>query len=257
MNQPFDPATLNGQVAIVTGASRGVGRAATLALAKHGVRVAAVARNKEQLAATVEQVHLLGGEILPLSIDLAFPDNGYSIVKKVIRDLGDLHILINNAAILGPLEYLTDVDYSDWVKVINTNLNGPFALTQAAVRYMITARYGRIINLVCDLCEHGLPRLGPYSVSKAALIQTTQVFGQELKSFGITVNGIDPGQVATDLRSELHGALSLEESAKSIAPEAVAPVLVLLASQAASEITGKIGTLDFFTRLLNGLGSPK
>ncbi len=243
---------LSGKVCLVTGGSRGIGRAAAVGLAKCGADVAVAARTREDLMDTVDLIENEGVRVLPLRVDLADPEKPLYVVSKILREFGCLDVLINSAGTLGALEYLTDVSEKEWDRVMAVNVKAPFMLSQAAARHMMSKRYGRIVNMVSGLGWKPLPRFGAYSVSKAGLIQMTRILALELKDFGITVNGIDPGQVDTTMQEEVRLAFRDEGEGKAKpkqelkTPETVVPAILYLASESSGETTGEIGNIEHF-----------
>ncbi|MBN2056451.1 SDR family oxidoreductase [bacterium] len=250
MTPPHENHDLTGRTALITGAGRGLGRAIALAAAGAGARLALVARSKADLMDTASLAEASGAAVLPLAIDISKPDNIHYCMQSIIRRFGDLDILVNNAAVLGPLDYLTDAHLRDWHAVMDTNLTSPFLFAQLAARRMIMLRRGWILNLVSEWAVTPRPRFGLYSIGKAGLTQMTRILAVELAPFDILVNGLDPGLMDTDLRRE--ATLALESSADSTEAaaclqepaEIAAAALYLISSEVCC--TGEIGSAAYF-----------
>jgi len=182
---------LNGQVAIVTGASRGIGRAIALALAACGAKVACIARSAEKLADTAAAIRAAGGTAEVFACDVTDGGSVQRVVDSVVEKWGKLHILVNNAGITrdGLIPRMSD---EDWDAVVNTNLRGTFLFTRAATRPMMHGRYGRIVNIASVSGLTGNPGQANYSASKAGIIGMTRTVAKELAGRKITVNAVAP-----------------------------------------------------------------
>jgi len=245
---PLLTVDLSGQNAIVTGASRGIGRAIALALAASGARVACVARSTDKLAETAEAIRAAGGTAEVFACDVTDAASVQQVVDTVAEQWGKLHILVNNAGITRDT-LIPRMSDDDWDSVINTNLRGTFLFTRAATRPMMQGRYGRIINIASVSGLTGNSGQANYSASKAGVIGLTRTVAKELASRKITVNAVAPGFIETEMTDAL-GPLVLDEVKKRIpmkrvgqADEIAAGVL-FLASAAASYITGQVLTID-------------
>ena len=240
---------LSGQAAIVTGASRGIGRAIALALAGAGAKVACVARSVDKLAETVEAIRARRrhGRGLRLRRDRR-PERAEGGRRRVVEKWGKLHILVNNAGITRDtlIPRMTD---DEWDAVINTNLRGTFLFTRAVTRPMMQARYGRIINIASVSGLMGNPGQANYSASKAGVIGMTRTVAKELAGRKITVNAVAPGFIETEMTEAL-GEAMLEEVKKRIPAkrlgqaDEIADGVLFLASEAAAYITGQVLTID-------------
>lgn len=252
---PSDPLSydLSGQVALVTGASRGIGRAIAVALARAGAQVACVARNRDKLEETVREIAAAGGKATADSAacfeaDAANSESVKNVVEAVIEKFSKLDILVNNAGITrdGLIPRMTD---EQWDDVIDTNLKGAFLFTRAVSRPMIQARYGRIINITSVSGMMGNPGQANYSASKAGLIGMTRTVCRELAGRNITVNAVAPGFIETEMTEAL-GASILDEvktriPAKRLGKAAeIANAVVFLASKPAGYITGHVLVVD-------------
>lgn len=239
---------LSNQVALVTGASRGIGRAIAEALAHSGAKVACVARNAEKLKETVDAITAAGGMALAFECDVADAASVGTAVAAVLEKWEKLHILVNNAGITRDT-LLARMSDEQWDEVVNTNLRGAFLFTRAATRPMMSGRYGRIINISSVSGLVGNAGQANYSASKAGLIGFTRSVARELASRNVTVNAVCPGFVETDMTATLGEAVQ-EEVKKRIParrlgqPDDIAAAVLYLASSAASYVTGQVLTVD-------------
>jgi NAD(P)-dependent dehydrogenase (short-subunit alcohol dehydrogenase family) len=196
-------ARLSGQTALVTGASRGIGRAIAVALAREGAKVAVnYYSNDAKAQEVVDEIAKLGGEAMLVKANVAVPDEARAMVKKVADSWGRLDILVNNAGITRD-KSLRKLDDESWVQVIQTNLNGCFFCTSAAIPLMIEQSYGRIVNVTS--MNGQIPAFGQanYSASKGGVIAFTRTAALELAKANITVNGVSPGFTETDMFAEI------------------------------------------------------
>jgi len=190
---------LNGKVALVTGASRGIGRAAAVALAKAGIHIAVNFLTNDQLALqTLEEIDNAGGSGILTQADVSRQDQVLSMVSKIEEDLGQIDILVNNAGMLRPRS-LEEIEEQDWDLIVNVNLKSAFLCTQAVLKAMRSRRWGRIINIASLAAQIG-GFVGPhYSAAKAGLLGLTHSYAKLLVNEGITVNAINPALIATDM----------------------------------------------------------
>lgn len=241
-------ADLADQVAIVTGASQGLGRAIAMALATNNAKVACVARNQEKLATTVNAINEAGGTAEAVIGDVADRDSVEAVVDQVVDTWDRLDILVNNAGITRDtlLPRMTD---DEWDAVINTNLRGAFLMSRAATRVMMRARYGRIINISSVSGLIGNPGQTNYSASKAGLIGMTRSLAREIAGRKVTVNAVAPGFIESEMTAVL-GETIVSKVLERIPckrlgrPEDVGAAVLFLASPAASYITGQVLTVD-------------
>jgi 3-oxoacyl-[acyl-carrier protein] reductase len=239
---------LSGQVALVTGASRGIGRAIAVALARSGARVACVARSQQKLAETVDEITRGGGTAAWFECDVSQSASVNQVVEEVIGKWQRLDILVNNAGITRDT-LIPRMQDEQWDEVINTNLRGAFLFTRAATRPMMQARHGRIINISSVSGLMGNPGQSNYSASKAGLIGMTRSVARELASRKVTVNAIAPGFIETEMTGAL-GETILTEVKSRIpvrrlgAADEIAQAVLFLASSAAAYITGQVITVD-------------
>jgi len=241
---------LAGQTALVTGASRGIGKSIALSLAAAGAKVACLARNEEKLNETVGEITAAGGQAESFPCDVTDSEAVQKIVETIHADWERLDIVVNNAGITRDT-LIPRMSDEDWDEVITTNLRSVFLLTRAATGVMMRQKTGRIINISSVSGIMGNPGQSNYSASKAGIIGFTQTVARELasKKRKITVNAICPGFIATEMTDALGSALD-EEVKKRIPAqrlgqaEEVADAVLYLASGSASYITGQILTVD-------------
>lgn len=239
---------LSGQVAIVTGAARGLGRLISEMLAASGATVACVDVNAELLAQTVEQIRAAGGSAEAFPCDVTDSGRVNQVVKEVVEKWGRLDILVNNAGITRDTPVVRMKD-DQWDAVLAINLRGTFLFTRAAARPMMKGRRGRIINMASVSGMMGNPGQANYSASKAGVIGLTRTVARELAGRKITVNAVAPGFIATEMTAAL-GEEILEEVTKRTPlgrlgePRDVAEAVLFLASEAAGFITGHVLTVD-------------
>ena len=239
---------LSGQVALVTGAARGLGRIIAQSLAAAGAKVACIDINTDSLAETVAAIRSAGGTAEPIACDVTDGSRVNKVVDEVIGKWGALNILVNNAGITRD-NLIVRMKDDQWDAVININLRGTFLFTRAAARPMMKNRQGRIINVASVSGLMGNPGQANYSASKAGVIGLTRTVALELASRNVTVNAVAPGFIATEMTAAL-GEEVLQEVRKQIPlgrlgePQDVADAVLFLASEAASFITGHILTVD-------------
>ena len=227
---------------MVTGASRGIGRACALHLARSGCKVALGARQLDKLEAVAGEIRASGGEAFPVGIDLASQESIKEAFAKVAKEFGRVDILVNNAGITRDGLALR-MKRDDWEAVIATNLTGAFYCIQQVMSPMLRERWGRIINIVSLVGESGNPGQANYVASKAGLIGLTKSLAQELGSRTITVNSVAPGLIETDmtkmLKEELKAKMIQQIPLGRIgSAEDVAAAVCFLAGDGAAYITG-------------------
>jgi len=242
---------LKDQVALVTGGSRGIGRAIVLALANAGAKVAFVYRgSKEASDKLVEEVTAAGGVAVAYQADVAQSGVAGTIVDQVVAQWGRLDILVNNAGVIRDGLFLR-MDENDWKTVIDTNLGGTFGFCRAVAQQMtLKQRYGRIINISSVAATHVNAGQCNYAASKGAVNSLTRALAVELGSRNVTVNAIAPGFIETDMSEAVRNkagdfiAKKLIPTRRLGKPEDIAAAVVFLASAGASYITGQVITID-------------
>lgn len=239
---------LTGQTALVTGASRGIGRAIAVALGSAGALVACVARDRAKLAETVGEIERAGGKAMALECDVTRGEAVNQTVEELLAKSEKLQIVVNNAGITRDT-LIPRMSDEQWDEVIDTNLRGAFLFTRAATRPMMQARYGRIINIASVSGLMGNPGQANYSASKAGLIGMTRTVARELAGRKVTVNAVAPGFIETEMTAALGesilGEVKTRIPAKRLGTSAeIAAVVLFLASPAAAYITGQVLTVD-------------
>ena len=233
-----------GRIALVTGASQGIGRACALALAEGGATVALAARNEEKLAQVAQEIEGKGGQAAAFRMDVSNEDEIKSAVKAAIERFGKVEILVNNAGITRDT-LLLRMKRADWDSVLQTNLTGAFLCTQAAIGSMLRQRWGRIINITSVFGQTGQVGQANYAASKAGLIGFTMSMAREVGSRNITVNAVSQGYIETamteslseELKSKVNEMIPLGRAGSDMD---VAHAVKFLASEEASYITGHV-----------------
>lgn len=244
--------TLDGRTALVTGAGRGIGRAVARALAAEGARVFLIARTEAEVRGVAALVRGDGGEAAHVAADVSDTAAVAAAVRACETTFGPPDILVNAAAVYGPIGRLWEVDAADWWRAHEVNLRGTAHTCRAVLPAMIAARRGRIVNFSGGGATSPLPRFSAYASSKTAVVRLTETLAEEVREYGITVNAIAPGAVDTRLQDavieagtragELYERISrLRATGEGGVPaELPAALAVFLASDAARGITGKL-----------------
>jgi len=268
MNTDSFLSELRGQVAVVTGAGRGIGRATALALGRAGAAVGAVARSEEQIAETARGIKEAGGAAMAVTADVSDAASVERMARQVESALGPADLLVNNAAAMGPLGPLWEVDSAAWWHTLEVNLRGPFLCARAFLPGMVARRRGRIINLATSAATVAVAHMSAYVVAKTALIRLSENLAAELVNSGVQVFAVDPGTVRTAmsgfvLESEagqkwLPWFRKLFDRGRDVPPEKAAQLVVQLAAGRADALSGRfLGVADDLEKLPGQAGEIK
>jgi NAD(P)-dependent dehydrogenase (short-subunit alcohol dehydrogenase family) len=231
---PEDNATLRDKVALVTGASQGLGRALALAFAEEGARVVVNARSDESVRPVAGEVEGAGAEVLAVAADVSREAEVERLIRETVERFGRIDVLVNNAGLLGPRVGVEDYPEDEWRRVLAANLTGPYLVSKAAIPHL--SEGGSIINVVSGVSVEGRAQWGAYSVSKFGVEGLTQILASELAERGIRVNAVDPGGMRTDMRA---AAYPEEDPQTRITPEENTAVFLYLASDESKGVTGE------------------
>ena len=243
---------LEGQVAVITGAGRGIGRAIALAYAREGARLVLAARSEAELEETAAAASEAGAEAIAVRTDVTSQIGTGRLARRAVERFGRIDVLVNNAGISGPVGPLQSNDVAEWVDTINVNLTGTFLVCRAVVPVMLEQGGGRIINLSGAGVANAWSNMSAYCASKAAVVRMTEVLAQELEGKGITVNALGPGSVHTSMWEKMTedaaqaGADFIHElgvrvtSGGGASIDDCAELAVWLASEESSGLTGRI-----------------
>jgi 3-oxoacyl-[acyl-carrier protein] reductase len=232
------------RVAVITGASRGIGRAIALTLCRNGFSIVIASPEIEKNEEVAGEIRACSGEAMTLNLDVTSPESVKAGFAKVLQDKGRIDVLVNNAGIARD-GLAVRMKQADWDLVLNINLNGAFQCIQQALPSMMRNRWGRIVNISSVVGQAGSAGQANYAASKAGLIGLTKALAQEMACRGITVNAVAPGYIATDMTA----VLPEEVKAKILAsvplgrmgkPEDIANAVKFLTSEDASYITGQV-----------------
>src|SRR5215510_6577071 len=237
-------AGVTGRVALVTGASQGIGRACALALAEGGASLALTARSESKLADVAKEIERRGGQAAAFRMDVSNEDEVRTAVKAALERFGKVDILVNNAGVTKDT-LLMRMKRADWDSVLQTNLSGAFFCTQAVIGAMLKQRWGRIVNITSVFGQTGQAGQANYAASKAGLIGFTMSMAREVASRNITVNAVAPGYIETamteglsaELKSKVNEMIPLGRAGSDMD---VAYAVKFLASDEASYITGHV-----------------
>ena len=242
---------LGGTVALVTGASRGLGRAMALALAEAGADVGLAGRSAPDLARTAEEAARRGVRAEVFHAEMREARDIEALTAAVIHAFGRIDVLVNNAGISGTEKTVVDLTPEDWDEVLAVNLRGPALCARAVARTMVARRQGRIINIASIGALTPLARLAPYCASKAGLVQLTRVMALELARHNVQVNAVCPGYFATPMNEAFFASPEGQEVIRHSIPmrrlgdpAELGPTIVFLASDASSFMTGSVVVVD-------------
>ena len=236
--------SLSGRVALVTGASQGIGHACALRLAAAGASVALAARNQERLNELAQQISASGGQVAAFALDVTDEDQIKATCKAVISQFGKIDILVNNAGVTRD-QLVMRMKRADWDLVLNTNLTSAYLCIQQVMGSMLKQRWGRIVNITSVFGQTGQAGQANYAASKAGLIGLTMAVAREVASRNITCNAVAPGFIETAMTSSLgedfrQNAMKMIPLARIGTPDDVAQAIAFLASDDASYITGHV-----------------
>lgn len=227
---------LKNKVALITGASRGIGRAMAQRFADEGADLVICARHREALLEVARDIESRGGRVIARAADVGDRQDVHRLVAMALETFHRIDVLVNNASILGPRVELVAYPYEEWERVLRINLTGTFLITQAVAQHMMERKCGSIINVSSGVGVEGRPRWGAYSVSKFGVEALTQIWSQELRPYHIRVNVVNPGRVRTEMR---RAAYPDEDPNTLPRPEEILDVFVYLASDESRAMTGQ------------------
>jgi len=228
---------LEGKIALITGASRGLGRAVALAYAREGADLALCARGGAALESVAEKARALGSRVLALTADASLPADVERLVALTLQEYGRIDVLVNNASILGPspMPLLLDYPAADFLEVLRVNAFGPFLVTRQVLGAMLQRGQGSVINVTSEAGHVGYAGWGAYGVSKFALEGLSQTWATEVEGTGVRVNMVDPGEMDTVMH-----ALAVPDCDYPLArPEDVTEPFVFLASDESRSVNGQ------------------
>jgi 2-deoxy-D-gluconate 3-dehydrogenase len=240
---------LEGKVAVVTGAGRGIGKAIAIALARAGADVVVASRTASQLEETAAEIKSIGGRALPCPTDVTVKESVRALMAAAVDSYGGLHVLVNNAATMIPRPLLEQTE-DEWDRVMAVNLKSVFLCTQEAGRYMTLQKYGKIVNMASTGGEIASPMNASYHASKAGLILFTKSVAIEWIRHNINVNAVGPGFIDTELVDQFIQSRTRESAAKGVPirrfgkPEEIANLVVFLASDLSSYMVGEHVIID-------------
>jgi NAD(P)-dependent dehydrogenase (short-subunit alcohol dehydrogenase family) len=225
---------LEGKVAMITGASQGLGRALALAYAREGASIVINSRSEGSIRPVAEEAGSLGAEVLALAADVSKSADVEKLVDKAAERFGRIDVLVNNAGLLGARVAIEEFPEDEWRRVIDANLTGPFLVSKAVIPRMPEG--GSIVNVVSGVSVEGRAEWGAYSVSKFGVEGLTQILAAELRERGIRVNAVDPGGMRTEMRA---AAYPEEDPMTRIIPEENTAVFLYLAADESKDVTGE------------------
>ncbi len=241
---------LEGQVAIVTGAGQGIGRAIALTLAREGATVVVNDIDLEKAEKVAEEVSAQGGQALPVQADVSVGDEVNNLVEKTLDSYKRVDILVNNAGVAKMTRFL-ELTEAEWDRTMNINIKGQFLCSKAVIAQMIKQKRGKIVNIASLAAHIGAPGLAAYGASKGGVVQLTKALAVELGKFNIMVNAVSPGLTMTDLiksavkdRPDFIEGMDRIPLRRAAEPEDIANVVLFLASSESDYITGQVIIVD-------------
>lgn len=227
---------LKNKVILISGASKGLGKAMALGFAISEAKVAICSRNAEAIRLVQKEIEQRGGICLARKVNIVEPTEVSNFANEILDRFQKIDVLVNNASILGPRVEIVDYPHADWRQVIEVNLNGTFNLCKAVLPHMIKNRTGSIINVTSSVSITGRAEWGAYSASKFGVEGLTQILAAETKKYHIRVNSVDPQAMATEMRQQAYPDQDQSQLKK---PEEVLEVFFYLASEQAAGVTGQ------------------
>jgi NAD(P)-dependent dehydrogenase (short-subunit alcohol dehydrogenase family) len=239
-----DAVSVAGQVGLVTGGGRGIGRSIAESLAAAGMAVGVLARSEDELAETVARIEAAGGRAIALVADVTDRAAVERAVERTVRELGPIDLLVNNAAVATPVGPVQEIDPEAWWRAVEVNLRGPFLCSRAVLPEMIAQRAGRIVNIVAVAAFNTTPYMSAYGSSKAGLVCFTDDLAAEVREHGVTVLAIRPGLVLTRMQEELMASPYIQRRRPGTAqalvpPERAAEAVVFVATGRADGLSGR------------------
>ncbi len=247
---------------LITGGGRGLGRSIAMAAAREGASVTILSRTGEELKSVEDRIHDEGGDCYSIVADVSDPHAVRHAVNRTVEHYKTIDVLVNNAAVIGPVRFMEDTDTDAWEKTLGINLNGAFFFCREVAPIMLNKGSGKIISIASGLGQMHFPRFSAYSVSKAGIIQLTRSLSSEFKDENIQVNAVDPGVMDTAMQEEIRALgpsvlgervyqnfLAYKEQDHLRDPGEVAHLVVYLASQKSDHLTGHYGGIGDYAEL--------
>jgi NAD(P)-dependent dehydrogenase (short-subunit alcohol dehydrogenase family) len=236
---------LEGKVALITGAGRGIGRAVALAYAERGARLALCSRTARELESTAREVAKLGAQVVPVVTDVSQPIQVETLVNRAVGEFGRIDVLVNNAGVAHAELPLAALPVEEWHQVLAVNLTGAYLVARAVIPHMVKQRSGSVINVSSWLGRASLAGYGAYGVSKWGVEGLTRYLAMEVRRFRVRVNSVSPGVVATRMTG-----------GRGTKPGIVVPLFVYLASDDSARVTGRALDVKTWRRVLGVRRSP-
>lgn len=242
--------SLEGKVAVVTGAGRGLGRAIAESLAGAGAAVVVASRTQDQLTSVVKEIEAAGGRALAVPTDVTDESAVRALVDRTVNTYGHVDVLVNNSGVLSSVPLL-EQESDDWDRVVNTNLRGAYLMTRAVGEHLVAQGSGKVINIASHFALMGVPNHAAYAASKAGLIAFTKCMAVEWARHNVQVNALAPGYFATELNAELRADGAATDKVLRAIParrmgtaDELSPWVLLLAGEASDFMTGETIVID-------------